>query len=444
MEQKKIFHFSWFAAILASLIPVTWEMIWTIYNTYVPLYLQGGNPAFEAGMGVIVVGFGLGPALTGFIMAFDNIAALFIEPVIAAWSDSMRTRWGRRKPFFMVGTPLILVGFIAIPVIAGRIPGELSGQVSELMGLFIPFLIAVFLVLFPLALVKAPSNVLLFDITPSRHRGTVYGIANSMAGFMAILVGILGSTLYAINMNLPFIVVGFFSLLCVLLVWLFVREPETAKPDKAEKREVHNIRSILHTFKTLPKEYSRSLLFLSIVDFLAFFGSALIQAFGSSLGMTVLKMTQSTVILLPVTYAVSVMIFSVPVALLGNKLSRKKVRIIGFAVMIVITILQIFIKDANLFLGTIVIFAAGWAATNVNATPMFIDSAPSDDVLATYQAIEGVAQTLGMIIGPILGGILIQALGGNYLTILPMMAVSFVIAIFCLRPVTKGEIRIGN
>lgn len=439
MTKSNVFKFSWFAAILASLIPVTWELIWTIYNTYVPIYLQGGNAAFEAGMGAAVVGFGMGPALTGFIMTFDNIASLFIVPFVAAWSDSLRTRWGRRKPFFLVGMPLILVGFIGIPIIAGNIPAELSGQLSELTSYFVPFLVAIFLVLVPIALVKAPSNTLLFDVTPSEHRGTVYGIANAIAGFLAIFVGITGSALYAMNMNLPFIIIGGFSLLCVIMVWIFVKEPQIYEKTEDSPKVSENIKKILASFKTLPAEHAKSLILLFVVELLAFIFTSLTQAFGSSFGLTVLKMNTSNVIFLPVTYAVAVAIFAIPVAILGDKFGRRKTRIIGLVVMIVTAILCTFVRNIPFFIVLVGISGVGWAANNVNAAPMFMDCAPSDDVLATYGAIQNIAVTLGLIIGPIVGGGVVQAFGGNYNVIWPMMAVVALAAIFVMLPVTRGE-----
>ena len=41
---------SWRNIIIAATLPAVMEVIWQLYNTYVPVYLQAGNPAFtEAG-----------------------------------------------------------------------------------------------------------------------------------------------------------------------------------------------------------------------------------------------------------------------------------------------------------------------------------------------------------------------------------------------------------
>ncbi|MCK4473459.1 MAG: hypothetical protein KAW49_16895, partial [Anaerolineae bacterium] len=71
------------------------SVAWTLYNAYVPIYLQSGSPTFNAPG---EVGFGLGAGLTGVIMTLDNIAAFFLLPLIGLWSDRVWTRFGRRMP----------------------------------------------------------------------------------------------------------------------------------------------------------------------------------------------------------------------------------------------------------------------------------------------------------------------------------------------------------
>ena len=87
-------------------------ILWGIYNAYVPIFLQAGREGFATTSGVD--GFGMSATSTGFIMTLDNIAALFILPFIGAWSDRIRTRIGRRKPFIAFGAPLAFVGFISL------------------------------------------------------------------------------------------------------------------------------------------------------------------------------------------------------------------------------------------------------------------------------------------------------------------------------------------
>ena len=82
------------------------SVIWGVYNAFVPIFLANK--------------FGLSAAFIGFFMTLDNIAALLIQPPVGAWSDRVRTRWGRRIPFIIAGAPISAVAFGLIPVAAFR------------------------------------------------------------------------------------------------------------------------------------------------------------------------------------------------------------------------------------------------------------------------------------------------------------------------------------
>jgi len=94
-------------------------VIWQLYNAFVPLYLQAGHPGFATSRDVR--GFGLSATSTGAIMGLDNLAAIFILPLIGFWSDRVRTRIGRRYPFILTAAPLAALAFILLPVAAGMI-----------------------------------------------------------------------------------------------------------------------------------------------------------------------------------------------------------------------------------------------------------------------------------------------------------------------------------
>ncbi|HAW70761.1 MAG TPA: MFS transporter, partial [Firmicutes bacterium] len=54
-----------------------------LYDTYVPIFLGKYIDQNKT---------------IGAIMTLDNIFALFLIPIVSAWSDNMRTRIGRRMP----------------------------------------------------------------------------------------------------------------------------------------------------------------------------------------------------------------------------------------------------------------------------------------------------------------------------------------------------------
>ena len=55
-------------------------------------------------------GFGLGLAFVGLVLVLARVFDGFTDPIIGFVSDRSRTRWGRRKPFVLLGTPIYILG----------------------------------------------------------------------------------------------------------------------------------------------------------------------------------------------------------------------------------------------------------------------------------------------------------------------------------------------
>jgi GPH family glycoside/pentoside/hexuronide:cation symporter len=53
-------------------------------------------------------------AALGLLLGVSRVLEAFDDPLIGHWSDSTRGRWGRRLPFVVAGTPLLIVTFILL------------------------------------------------------------------------------------------------------------------------------------------------------------------------------------------------------------------------------------------------------------------------------------------------------------------------------------------
>ena len=71
-------------------------------------------PALYAGS------FGLSLATVGFLLMLVRWTDVVTDPIIGVWSDRIRTRFGRRKPFVLVGTPIFMaaIWFLFVPPFA--------------------------------------------------------------------------------------------------------------------------------------------------------------------------------------------------------------------------------------------------------------------------------------------------------------------------------------
>ena len=73
---------------------------WQAYDNTIPL--------------ILVNKFGMSQSWSGFIMALDNILALFMLPLFGALSDRCKSPRGRRTPFILVGTLVAAAALVAL------------------------------------------------------------------------------------------------------------------------------------------------------------------------------------------------------------------------------------------------------------------------------------------------------------------------------------------
>jgi maltose/moltooligosaccharide transporter len=78
----------------------TVTVAWAVYNAFVPIFLDRmiENTVF-----------------IGFIMTFDNISGVLLQPYFGSLSDRTKTRFGRRMPFLMIGIPIAALALSLIP-----------------------------------------------------------------------------------------------------------------------------------------------------------------------------------------------------------------------------------------------------------------------------------------------------------------------------------------
>lgn len=53
-------------------------------------------------------------ALIGTMLAIGRVAEAILNPFIGDWSDKIKTRWGRRIPFIVIGAPIMVVAMLLV------------------------------------------------------------------------------------------------------------------------------------------------------------------------------------------------------------------------------------------------------------------------------------------------------------------------------------------
>lgn len=63
---------------------------------------------------IFILGFGLSPILVSWVMTIPRLFDGLIDPMVGHLSDNTHTRWGRRKPYLLIGSILAALSLIAI------------------------------------------------------------------------------------------------------------------------------------------------------------------------------------------------------------------------------------------------------------------------------------------------------------------------------------------
>ena len=372
------------------------SVLWSLYNTYVPILLEQK--------------FTLDAAAIGFFMSLDNIAALFIQPPVGAWSDRLRTKLGRRLPFILVGAPIAALAFGLVPL-ANALPVFVACTVTTILAM---------------AFWRTPVVALMPDVTPSRLRSQANGIINFMGGLGLVLGTSIGAMLVKQNQAYPFWFGSFLVLVAAALVLIFVREPKVYENNpNAEKPNMW--KSLKELFTSKHGDAIR--IFLAI--FFWFIAYNAIEAFLSLYGINHLGLDESGAGKLITSVGFSFLLFSIPAGFIGAKLGRRKTIGIGLIIMILVMLSVYLLPKETLIqahgklplLGdfmnlTILLLAAGigWACININSLPVVVDL--TDPIhIGTYTGLYYLFSTLAAIAGPNINGWMVKLTGNNYSSI---------------------------
>ncbi len=384
------------------------SVIWPIFNQFVPLFLQAGNPEFErqlleAGRELPnIVGFGLAPSLALFIMTWDNLVNIFVQPWMGAQSDRTWNRFGRRKLYIIIGTPIAIIGFWLMPFAPTAVA------------------LAVFILItnFGMAIFRSPTVAWLGDLYPPEQRSKANGIINLMGGVGALIAFLGGGYLFdAIGRPAPFIAGGILLGVAMVVVLFGVREPrhlggqERAAEGEGENTAVSAIITHLRTVITNPDKRGLTVLIAILFWFMAF--NAL-EAGLSSFAVFTLGIPPGTAAIYAASISLSFLIFALPAGLLGTRYGRRQLILLGLAGLTLLFLLGFFIiQGAATFILILVLGGIFWALINVNSLPLVYDYGDEAHIGA-YTGLYYFSSQSAAVLGPTLGGITVDVLGDNY------------------------------
>jgi len=401
------------------------SIIWPIFNQYIPLFLQAGNPEFERqllaeGRAIPdIAGFGLAPSLALFIMTWDNIVNMFVQPWVGSKSDQTWNRWGRRKPWILVGAPIALFGFVFIPVAQSVLA------------------IATFILItnFGMALFRSPTVAWLGDLFEPNDRSKANGVINLMGGIGGLLAYFGGGILFnSLGRAAPFIAGAIALAVALVVVLIFVKEPQQIKTEVQPEQT-----GLLENLKALFDSPDKSGVFVLLGILFWFMGFNALETGLSSFAVFTLGMKAGTASIYTGLVTVTFILFAVPAGFFGTRFGRGPVIRVGLIGLSVLTLLGYFlIQNTLTFAIILILIGSFWAMINVNSLPLVYDHG-DEKRIGTFTGLYYFSSQFAAVLGPTLGGILVDIMGDQYRWLWLFASVFMAIALATMFRVRRGE-----
>jgi MFS family permease len=368
--------------------------------------------------------------LIGFFMTLDNIAALFIQPPVGAWSDRLRTPIGRRMPFILIGAPVGALVFGLIPIAA-------------VLPLFVA---CTSTLLLSMAFWRTPVVALMPDITPSPFRSQANGIINLMGGVGTIIASLVGSTLYEIDIRFPFWMGSVLVIVAALLVFIFIKEPKDYEAGEVQPNMFASLRELL-------QDEDKSGIRILLAIFFWFLAYTGIEAFLTLYATRYVGLTEGDAGRLTGHLGLLFVLFALPAGIIGSRIGRR-VTISAGIVLMGLLISSLYFLSAetlgtmiaklpllgNVHMVSLLLMGAGiaWALININSLPMVVDMTTLARV-GTFTGLYYLFSTFSAIVGPNLNGLIVTLSKGQYNTVMLAGPIFLVIALVLMLGVKKGE-----
>ena len=439
---------------------------WQAYDAIIPLILTNH--------------FGLPQSISGAVMSFDNVLAVFLLPIFGALSDKVDTKYGKRTPFILIGTLIAAASFVVLTfidnyqlaaVVAKGIPELQQGAMTDEAYLeavrkmtveltvanplpFIGFIVTLLVTLLAMAIFRSPAVALMPDVTVKPLRSKGNAIINLTGTFGGILVLVLGMV-FATSKNAYMQYTGYvIAVVAIMLAGLIVFLLGVKEKKWAQEMEEESIRLGLEDApeeergekRKLSRGELRSLLLILASVALWYVGYNSITSKYSVYATNVLGFDFNLTLIIAQAAAI---VSYIPVGVISSKVGRKKTILAGVLILATAFFIGNFVTSSTpegVMYPVFILAGIGWATINVNSFPMAVELAKGGDV-GKYTGYYYTASMSAQIVAPILSGLLYDLFGMRYMffafgTLFVLL--SFVTMFFVkhgdAKPLVKGSV----
>ena len=395
--------------LLIGLAFLSISAFWQMYDTLTPLILRDT--------------FHIGDAASGWIMAADNILALFMLPLFGRLSDRTDTRLGRRMPYIAGGTYLAVVLMVALTK-------------ADVPGRFPLFIALLGLLLIAMGTYRSPAVALMPDVTPKPLRSKANAVINLMGALGAVYalaaIRLLVGTHADGRANYAPVFFAVAGLMAVSVLLMMERIDENAL------RQENEADAPAGDGGRLPRDMMRSLVLILCSVALWYMGyNAVTTAYSKYFTRMWGDLSGAASCLMIAT--VGAVASYIPVGIISSKIGRKRMILIGVAILALCFALTGMVKTFGFHIYALfVVIGFAWAAINVNSYPMVVEISRAGDV-GKYTGYYYTFSMAAQILTPILSGWLLEHVG--YHTMFPYAAACVGLAFVTMLLVRHGDNR---
>ncbi|ADT83196.1 MFS transporter [Thermococcus barophilus] len=386
----------------------------------------------------------------GTILALEGIIGLLIPPLLGYYSDTLKSKHGRRRPFIMIGG--FLAGIAALMIYTAYALGiPLAGFALTLAFFY-----------FSMHLYTAQFRALMPDTIESGERGKASGVITllewagnlflfGLAGFLiakavaetgeAEGIKALAQTPY---LKIPFIITAVFLIGAALFVYFIVKEPKAPEIEEDESL-IGYLKSIVENRDFL-KFYAAQTLWWMSFEFIAIFlyGILAFILHGAATEENV-KAVTSLGLYLMALFNITVLLGALPGGIIYDKLGRRLSIILGGIIFALPQLWGWFISTQTEIVIALGLAGIGWGILMAASYPVIGDLLTHyerEAFTGRYYGFFEATRSLPVLLAGTIGGAIVDLAGENYRILFPIGALLVLLAmpmIWRMKNLEPGE-----